>query len=848
MKKILIILPLLFLLGLPFTGSAQVVVGNQEYDIDYLTPKTYEIGGITFQGAENYDTRMVLLVAGLQVGDRIRVPGDKLATAVDRLWKQGLFEDVQIYVTRIQGDLIFFEIVLKSRPKMSMFKINGVKKSDNDKLKEEMNIATGDVVTENLLTTSRNRIRAFYLDKGYSNVSVTTEVEKDTIVAKNENRVNVIFNVKPGNRVKIDSLIIEGNSQISTNMLLQQMKNTHDVNYYKKFFFWTKGFWSRSKYQESKFNEDLESIITYYNENGFRDARVVWDTVYPATRIEDGKEVGEDRLIVKVILHEGNKFVFRNITFSGNTIYPSDLLLKHLRIEKGDPYNRTLLETNLRYNPSGTDISSMYMDNGYLFFKAVPVEVGVENDSIDIEIRIVEGKQARIRNVSVEGNTMTNDRVILRELHTRPGDLFSRDAVMRSHRELTTLGYFKQETIQPDVKPNTNDGTVDVVYKVEEGNTSQIQLQGGYGNKMLIGQIGLTLNNFSVRNIFNKKAWHPLPVGDGQKLSINAVTNGTYYYSFSGSFTEPWLGGRRPQSLSVSVYHHFISNGYFYKKSESQYGNLRISGAAVSFTKRLKWPDDYFIVAHTISYKHYNLNNYSLFRGTTFTNGKANDLSYGFMISRNSLDSPIYARSGSEVSVALYATPPYTAISGRDVENVTEQDKFNWTEYYKINVRGSWMLNLVGDLVLNAKTRFGWMGYYDKKIGLSPFGRYFVGGDGLQAYAYDGREIIPVRGYEDSRLSPDEGASIFTRYTLELRHPVIESSSATIWLLGFLEGGNSWYNVKDFQPFSVYKSAGVGVRVFMPMFGLIGVDWGYGFDGTGIGGSHVHFSIGQSMD
>ena len=527
MKKILIILPLLFLLGLPFTGSAQVVVGNQEYDIDYLTPKTYEIGGITFQGAENYDTRMVLLVAGLQVGDRIRVPGDKLATAVDRLWKQGLFEDVQIYVTRIQGDVIFFEIVLKSRPKMSMFKINGVKKSDNDKLKEEMNIATGDVVTENLLTTSRNRIRAFYLDKGYSNVSVTTEVEKDTIVAKNENRVNVIFNVKPGNRVKIDSLIIEGNSQISTNMLLQQMKNTHDVNYYKKFFFWTKGFWSRSKYQESKFNEDLESIITYYNENGFRDARVVWDTVYPATRIEDGTEVGEDRLIVKVRLHEGNKFVFRNITFSGNTIYPSDLLLKHLRIEKGDPYNRTLLETNLRYNPSGTDISSMYMDNGYLFFKAVPVEVGVENDSIDIEIRIVEGKQARIRNVSVEGNTMTNDRVILRELHTRPGDLFSRDAVMRSHRELTTLGYFKQETIQPDVKPNTNDGTVDVVYKVEEGNTSQIQLQGGYGNRMLIGQIGLTLNNFSVRNIFNKKAWHPLPVGDGQKLSINAVNNGT---------------------------------------------------------------------------------------------------------------------------------------------------------------------------------------------------------------------------------------------------------------------------------------------------------------------------------
>ena len=849
MKKILTILPLLFVLGLSFSASAQVVVGNQEYDIDYLTPKTYEIGGITFDGAENYDTRMILLIAGLQVGDQIRVPGDKLATAVDRLWKQGLFEDVQIYVTRITGDKIFFEIELRSRPKMTMFQINGVKKSDKDKLKEEMKIVSGDVVTENMLTTSRNRIRAFYLEKGYTNVQVATRLEDDTLLSKNDDhRVNVIFDVKPGKRVKIDSLIFEGNKEISTNKLLQQMKNTHDVNYYKKFFVWTKGFWSSSKFQESKFNEDLQNVINYYNENGYRDARIVSDTIYPTKRIEDGKEVGQERLVVKIKIHEGNKFVFRNINFTGNTIYPSDLLLKHLRIEKGDPYNRSLLETNLRYNPSGTDITSMYMDNGYLFFKAMPVEVGVENDSIDIEIRIVEGKQARIKNVIVEGNTLTNDRVIMRELHTRPGDLFSRDAILRSRRELATLGYFKEESIMPDAKPNDQDGTVDIIYKVEEGNTSQIQLQGGYGNKMIIGQIGLTLNNFSVRNIFNKKAWQPLPAGDGQKLSINAVTNGTYYYSFSGSFTEPWLGGRRPQSLSVSIYHHFISNGYFYKKSESSYGDLRISGAGVSLTRRLKWPDDYFIISHTLSYKHYNLNNYYLFRGTSFTDGAANDLSYGITISRNSLDSPIYARSGSEISISGYATPPYTAISGRDVTTVTEEDKFRWTEYYKVNFRGSWMLNLVGDVVLNAKARFGWMGFYDKKIGLSPFGRYFVGGDGLQAYAYDGREIIPVRGYDDSKLSPQEGASIFTRYTLEVRQPIIESASATIWLLGFLEGGNSWYNVRDFQPFNIYNSAGLGVRVFMPMFGLIGVDWGYGFDGTGIGGSHVHFSIGQSLD
>ena len=848
MKKILLLLPLLAVLGLCAPAGAQVVVGNQEYDIDYLTPKTYEIGGITFEGAENYDTRMILLIAGLQVGDQIRVPGDKLATAVDRLWKQGLFEDVQIYVTRIQGDKIFFEIELRSRPKMSMFKINGAKNGDEKKLKEEMKIASGDVVTENLLTTSCNKIRAFYLEKGYTNVKVNARTEADTIVDKGkENRVNVIFDINPGKRVKIDSIVFEGNKEVSSNKLMQLMKNTHDVNYFKKMYFWTSGFWKSSKYQEAKYREDLESIITYYNENGFRDARIVWDTVYLVKQGADGSDGRQDRLMIRIKIYEGHKFVFRNITFSGNTIYPSELLSKHLRIAKGDPYNRTLLETNLKYNPAGTDISSMYMDNGYLFFSATPVEVGVENDSIDIEIRIVEGKQARIRNVIVEGNTLTNDRVIMRELHTRPGDLFNRAAIMRSHRELATLGYFKQETIVPDAKPNPQDGTVDVVYKVEEGNTSQIQLSGGYGSGMFIGQLGLTLNNFSTRNIFKRKAWQPLPTGDGQKLSLSAVTNGTYYYSFSGSFTEPWLGGRRPQSLSMSVYHHFMSMGYFYKKDDSRYGSMSITGAGVSLTRRLKWPDDYFILSHALTYKFYNLNNYSYFN-SNFTSGVSNDLSYGITLSRNSLDSPIYARSGSEISVSGYVTPPYSAMNGKDYTDVTEQDRYRWTEYYKINLRGSWMLNLVGDVVLNAKVRFGWMGYYNKNIGLSPFGRYYVGGDGLQAYAYDGREIIPLRGYDNSALSPKEGASIFDRYTIEIHQPIIESSYATIWVLGFLEGGNSWYSIKDFQPFSMYNSAGFGVRAYLPAMGLFGVDWGYGFDGGTIGGSHFHFSIGQSLD
>lgn len=844
MKKIFALLSMMLVLMFSTQSFAQVVVGNQDYDIDYLTPKVYEIGGITFSGAENYDTRMILLIAGLQVGDEIRVPSDKLATAVDRLWKQGLFEDVKIYVTRILDNKIFFELELRSRPKLSYFNFKGVKKNEVDKLKEEMKIASGDVVTENLLATSRSKIRAYYLDKGFTNVSVSTLVGPDTITENKDGRVAVTFKVNKGKRVKIDSIQFVGNDSISSNKLMSKMKNTHDINYFKKLYFWTPSFWKSSKYQESKFEEDLESIITYYNENGYRDATIISDTNYIV--MSDSAEK-RDLMRVKVKIHEGNKFYFRNITFSGNTIYPTDLLAKHLRIEKGDPYNRTLLEMNLRYNPAGTDISSLYMDNGYLFFNATPVEVGVENDSIDIEIRIYEGKQARVRNVLLEGNTITNDKVIMRELHTRPGDLFSRDAIMRSRRELATLGYFKEESIVPDVKPNAKDGTVDVVYKVEEGNTSQIQLQGGYGSGMIIGQLGLQLSNFSARNIFNKDAWQPLPAGDGQKLGINLVTNGNYYYAINTSFTEPWLGGKRPQSLSVALYHNLYSNGYYYSKTSSNYYCLKLTGASISLSKRLKWPDDYFIMGHSLSYKHYDLTNYPNIAGGKFSNGVANDLAYGFTISRNSLDSPIYARSGSEVSIAASATMPYSLINGKDYSDATVQEKYRWLEYYKFNLRGSWMLNLVGDVVLNARARFGWMGHYNDQIGTSPFGRYYLGGDGLASWMIDGREVVPMRGYENYSLNPDDGAAVFDRYTLEIRQPIIESASATIWVLGFLEGGNSWSTIRDFQPFSIYNSAGLGVRVYMPMFGLIGVDWGYGFDGSN-GGSQFHFSIGQSID
>lgn len=840
---------MLLLLAVVYPVRAQVVIGNeQEYDIDYLTPKTYEIGGITVENTDNLDQRMILLVAGLQVGDIIKVPGDKISTAIDNLWEQGLFEDVQILLSRIQDGKVFLKIVLVGRPKMTAFSIHGVSGNDADKIKKDFNIRSGDVVTENMLKTTSNKAKAYYANKGYTNVEVVTKLIKDT--NSKGNYVFVDYTIKKGKRVKIDSLIIEGNEYIATNKILRKMTNTHDVHYGRKMFFWTKGFWTRSKYREFELKDDLEKVIAYYNEQGFRDARIVMDTVWPVAsddlKISDRKKQKQDRVKVKVRIHEGRPFYFRNITFSGNTVYSSQTLSDHLRIKKGDPYNKTVLETNLNYNPSGTDIYSMYMDNGYLFFSATPVEVGVENDSIDIEIRIVEDKQARIRNVIVEGNTITNDKIIMRELHTKPGDLFSRDAVIRSRRELVTLGYFKEESLIPEPRPNKQDGTVDIIYKVEENHTSQVQLQGGYGNGMIIGQVGIQLNNFSARNIFNKKAWNPLPAGDGQKLMFNAVSNGSYYYALNAGFTEPWLGGKRPQSLGVSVSHNLISNGFWQDKSSDDYYSLRITGANVSLTRRLKWPDDYFILSQAISYKHYYLDKYK-YLTSYFTDGHANDLSYSIGISRNSLDSPIYPRSGSEISVQGFVTPPYSLINGKDYSAMDNNEKYKWLEYYKINIRGSWMLNIIGDVVLNARFRFGYMGNYNNDIGLSPFGRYYVGGDGLSSWMLDGREVIPLRGYQNTKLSPDEGASIFDRYTLELRQPIIESASATFYVLGFLEGGNSWASVRDFQPFKLYNSAGLGVRLYMPMFGLIGLDWGYGFDGA-YGGSQFHFSIGQSID
>ncbi len=841
MKRKLFPIFIAILLITPLT-KAQTVIGNEDvYDIDYLTPKQYEIGGITIEGAEKLDNRMILLVAGLQVGDNIAIPGDKISTAIDKLWKQGLFEDVKISVSRIQNNMVFLNIKLEQRPKLSKFQFKGIKRGDVDKLREEMKIVVGDVVTENLITTSKNMIRAYYIEKGYHNVDIQVEMQPDT-TKKERPEVILIFHVDKNKKVKIKSITFEGNKTLSENSLKKEMKNTHDVNYWRKFYFWTPSFWKKSKYIEANYKSDLEAIVDKYNEMGYRDAKIVSDTM----------NSGDDGMLhIKVKVYEGRKFYFRNITFSGNTVYPSSQLARLMRIESGDPYNRNVLEQNISADPSGTDnITSLYMDNGYLAFRAIPTEIGVENDSIDIEVRIREGSQFRINKIAISGNTVTNDKIIMRELYTRPGDLFSKDAVMRSLRELSTLQFFKQESLVPDVQPNEN-GTVDITYKLEEQPTSQISLSGGWGAGMVIGTVGLSFNNFSIRNIFNKKAWRPLPAGDGQQLSISAQTNGTYYYSINAAFTEPWLGGKKPQALTVSVYHSLYSNGYTYDKDSDKYYSMRITGGGVSLAKRLTWPDDYFMLSQGLIVRRYNAVNYTSF---LFSNGYANDISYNATLSRNSLDSPIYPRSGSEMSIGVQATPPYSLFSNKDYAKLEDQEKYRWLEYFKINLRGSWMFNLVGDLVVNARFRFGLMGYYNDGIGLSPFGRYYLGGDGLSTWALDARDVVAFRGYSTYALSPMDasgnytGAAVYDKFTLELRQAITNTSSATIYVLGFLEAGNSWLRASEFQPFSLYTSAGFGVRLFMPMFGLIGVDWGYGFDNKTTGGSHFHFSINQSID
>ncbi len=824
---------LLILSLISFPSLAQVQIGGDKIAIDYGNPSEYVIGGVMVTGTKFLDEAVLISISGLQVGDTLDVPGEKTSKAISNLWKQGLFSDITLIATRTQGKLIFFELNLQERPRLSKYSFKGVSKSEADKIREKIGLERDKVVTDNVITTTANTVRNFYIDKGYLDAQVKINEIRDTTYA---NREILEIVVEKNQKVRIRNLDFEGNTAFTEAKLRRSLKDTKEKKWYKIF--------TGAKFMQSKYDADKSKLLAKYNDKGYRDAAIVSDTVY---------RTGPRSMEIKLKIHEGNRYYFRNITWIGNTKHTSAELNNILGIKKGDVYNQTALDERLYMNQTGRDVSSLYMDDGYLFFSVTPVEVNVENDSIDLEMRIYEGKQARINKVTVSGNTKTNDRVIMREVRTKPGQLFSRSDIIRTQRELAQLGYFDQEKLGVNPKPNPADGTVDIDYTVEEKPSDQLELSGGYGANQLVGTLGLAFNNFSARNFFKKGAWRPLPSGDGQRLSLRAQTNGKYFQSYNASFTEPWLGGKKPNSFSVSVYRSIQTNGY--KKGDALRQSIYINGVSIGLGKRLKKPDDFFTIYHEISYQYYTLENY----GSTFlfSDGVANNLSFQETISRNSVDAPIYPRSGSQLSLTLQFTPPYSLFNSIDYKTASDREKYKFIEYHKWKFSSLWYTRLAGNLVLHTKIQYGFLGLYNRELGSSPFERFYLGGDGLSGYALDGREIIALRGYENNSVTPRNeynntiGGTIFDKYTLELRYPLSLNPSATIYMLAFAEGGNSWLKFKEFNPFSAKRSVGLGVRIFLPVFGLLGLDWGYGLDklpnNPDYSGSQFHFSIGQQF-
>jgi len=866
---------ILILSGLVFHPVlAQVTLGDLQ--LDYNNPKEYEIGGITVSGVKFLDGNVLIMLSGLTVGDRVLVPGSEITNAVKKLWDQGLFEDIRISVTSVIGDQIFLDIYLRERPRLSKFSFSGIKKSDADNIREKIRLVKGDYVTDNLIMKTRNIIKKYYEDKGFLNADVDIELKKDSATA---NLVTMVINISKNGRVKIYKMNVYGNEHLSKEQISGAFKDTKEMAVFNPMNGLDRMIWESAKaalridfveiasiieqhafsnvrlriFKASKFipedfEEDKIKLITKYNSLGYRDAIIVADTI---THNDD------NTINVNIWVEEGPKYYIRSIVWVGNTKYDDTFLARFLKVKPGDVYNKEALDAALSYDPNGGDLRSLYMDDGYLFFDVIPVEVRVENDSIDLEIRMHEGKQATVRKVTVKGNTKTNDHVALREIQTRPGQLFSRDRLIRSQRQLAQLRYFDAEKLVPNVNPHPEDGTVDIEYLVEETSADQIELSGGWGYGRIIGTLGLSFNNFSLRNLFNWKAWRPVPSGDGQKLSVRVQTYGKGYFSYSFSFTEPWLGGKKPLALSLSYVHSKYSNGF--DKSDSLYGYFKIDGVSVGLGSMLKWPDDYFSILNSFNYFRYNTKNYSAIFTFGGGNGAYNALSYAVTLSRNSIDNPIFPRTGSELAVTLELTPPYSLFcSGNiDYDTMPYNERYKWVEYYKIKFKGAWYITLIGKLVLSPRIQIGYLGAYNSNLGVTPFERFYLGGDGLTGYNnMDGRELIGMRGYANNSLTPGYpntiGGTVYTKNTFELRYPISLNPSATIYALAFLEAGNDWARWKDVNPFNLYRSVGMGIRVFLPMFGLLGLDWGYGLDAVpgvpGANGSQFHFSINSSID
>lgn len=827
-----------------YMAHAQVVDSTKTIDstqqdnftLDYANAKTFKLKDIVVTGDTKYSKNQIIRYAGFAIGEEIELPGTKVNNAVKKLWRSNIFSDIDLYVNKIEGDEVTLELALVSVPSLGEIKFNGVKKSQREDLIKQNKLNPGVKITQSLINSTNNKIKNYYTEKGYPNSTIN--VDRQPVTGK-EDEENITLNVNKGERVKIKDIVFEGNKNLTSARLRKKgMKNTKrkSINFFKS-----------SKMIPEKFQDDLKTLVEEYKSVGFRDAKV---------ESYDIQKVDDKNVLVKIKVDEGKPYYLGNVTFSGNSIFTSEQLQRIFSYKTGDRYDAVGINKKISGSEKDDDIATQYMDRGYLFAKAIPVEKSVKNDTIDLDVKIFEGVQATLNKVTINGNTEAHDHILYRELRTKPGDLFSKSDIKRTMMELSQLGYLEPTQIVPDIQPNGENNTVDVEWKVAPKSSSQVELQGGYGAGTFIGTLGLTFGNFSIKNLFNRKAWKPIPMGDGQQLSVRAQA-GNGYKNYSLSFVEPWIGGKRPTALSTSVYY----SQYDYRDSYGEKAKLDILGASVGLTKLLTWPDDYFRLSNTISFQRYNFDNYALNVGNLqYENGSSNNLNYTIGLTRNSAGpDPIFPQSGSDISMSFTTTLPYSLINNKDYSNISDVEKFKWLEYYKVKAKAYFYKELAGKLVVKVGGEFGVLGTYNKKVGTIPFERFYLGGTGLNQNRFDGREIISLRGYEDATnsggqtgdLTPSGGGTIYNKYTLELRYPITMSQTAKIFALTFAEGGNVWNNTSEFKPFELKRSAGAGVRIFMPAFGLLGFDFGYGFD-KGFGqsersGWQTHFIIGQQF-
>lgn len=820
-----------------------------QMDLDFENPKSYTIGGFEVTGCVATSKSSVIMATGLRIGDRITIPGPQVSEAMKKLWDQGAFADVSMSVDRIVDPNVFLKIVVEERPRINGFSFKGVSKTQADELREKLRFVRGTMWTPEKEQRAERTIRNYMLEKGYYNTKVNFLEEADT--ASKSVGSNIKFIVDKGGKVKVGDIKIDGNQDFSDVRLVSKMKEIKEYKWWR--------FWAKTKYLQKKYDEAKANLIAYYRQNGYRDAEITFDTVYMAdTKFLD----------VDIQVFEGNQFYIRNITFTGNYKYSSDSLLNILGIEKGDVYDSEMLDHKLHGDQSGSDVSGLYLDDGYLFFNVDPIEVAISNDSVDLEIRMFEGPQATISNIIIEGNTKTSDFVILRELRTLPGQKFSRQDLIRSQRQILNLGYFNQENLQLLPMPDAQKGTVDIKYVVEEKPSDQLQVQGGWGGRIkdtqgnvigggFVGTVQLGFNNFSTRKFFDKKAWAPIPAGDGQRLNLAVQMNGVGWQNYSISFLEPWLGGKKPNSLGGSVY-------YTVNQNATTGFKMQTLGGGLDYGMRLQWPDDFFKAYASVNYKYYDITNgRSAFASLNFDDAYINIISARLNVDRTSIDAPIYPRSGSTLSFSVEGTPPYSLFQ-KDVDysKLDDSKKFKFLEYHKWRFSSTWYFQIVKNLVVKPKIQYGFLGTYTSGYGISPFERFYLGGSGLGTFNFYGWEYVGLRGYADNSIGPrpegsnyttqPTGGNIYNKYTMELRYPITLNQAAPIWVVAFAEAGNTWMGVKNFKPYELKRSAGVGIRVMLPMVGLLGVDWGYGFDKVAPdapkpNGSQFTFLIGQEF-